>query len=138
MQFMHVCVFREVTEEEGMAKAKRLSAHHIETSAKTGLNVRQLFTRLAQTLPGAEGSGIPENAMRRINNRNVSCMNSSSLPILPVCSDRRDLGTWDIQGVGSGWHLKVRLLVGGGNKGIKSSIWYLVLYVLSSAMKGLG
>ena len=45
-----------------MAKAKRLSAHHIETSAKTGLNVRQLFTRLAQTLPGAEGSGIPDNA----------------------------------------------------------------------------
>lgn len=51
--------YREVSEEEGVAKARKLSTQHIETSAKTGLNVRQLFTKLAQSLPGATDGAAP-------------------------------------------------------------------------------
>lgn len=45
---------RQVTTEEGERKAKELSVMFIETSAKAGYNVKQLFRRVAAALPGME------------------------------------------------------------------------------------
>ena len=43
---------RTVSVDEAEAKAKGLDATYIETSAKTGDNVKQLFKQIATTLPG--------------------------------------------------------------------------------------
>lgn len=48
---------REVKAEEGEAEAKRLGCLFVETSAKVGHNVKVLFKRIAQALPGMEGEG---------------------------------------------------------------------------------
>ena len=48
---------REVKAEEGEAEAKRLGCLFVETSAKVGHNVKTLFKRIAQALPGMEGEG---------------------------------------------------------------------------------
>lgn len=49
---------RQVNTEEGQALAKELDIMFIETSAKSGINVKQLFTDLAGSLPGVkDGSG---------------------------------------------------------------------------------
>ena len=45
---------RQVSTEEGEEKAKELNVMFIETSAKTGYNVKQLFRRVAGSLPGME------------------------------------------------------------------------------------
>lgn len=45
---------RQVTLEEGEKKAKELDVMFIETSAKSGYNVKQLFRRVASALPGME------------------------------------------------------------------------------------
>ncbi|KAK7090329.1 ras-related protein Rab6 isoform X1 [Littorina saxatilis] len=45
---------RQVTTEEGERKAKELNVMFIETSAKAGYNVKQLFRRVAAALPGME------------------------------------------------------------------------------------
>jgi hypothetical protein len=45
-----------VTSEEGEAKAKELNVLFIETSAKAGTNVKQLFRRVALALPGMDVS----------------------------------------------------------------------------------
>jgi len=45
---------RQVTTEEGERKAKDLGAHFAETSAKTSVNIKQLFKQIAQTLPADE------------------------------------------------------------------------------------
>ena len=45
---------RQVTTGEGEAKAKELNTMFIETSAKTGYNVKQLFRQVAGALPGME------------------------------------------------------------------------------------
>ncbi|PWW79200.1 ras-domain-containing protein [Tuber magnatum] len=47
---------RQVTTEEGEKKAKEFKVMFIETSAKAGHNVKTLFKRIAQALPGMEGS----------------------------------------------------------------------------------
>jgi len=46
---------RQVSTEEGEAKAKEFNVMFIETSAKAGYNVKQLFRQLASALPGQEG-----------------------------------------------------------------------------------
>jgi len=48
---------RQVTTEEGEKKAKEFKVMFIETSAKAGHNVKVLFRRIAQALPGMESSG---------------------------------------------------------------------------------
>jgi Ras-related protein Rab-6A len=48
---------REVTQKMGEEEAKRCDAIFIETSAKVGANVKALFRRIAQALPGMEGEG---------------------------------------------------------------------------------
>lgn len=47
---------RQVSIEEGERKAKELGVMFIETSAKAGYNVKQLFRRVAAALPGMESS----------------------------------------------------------------------------------
>jgi Ras-related protein Rab-6A len=48
---------REVKAEEGEQEAKRLGCLFVETSAKVGHNVKGLFKKIAQALPGMEGEG---------------------------------------------------------------------------------
>ena len=45
---------RQVATEDGQALADELSTLFIETSAKVGINVKQLFTDLAKALPGVD------------------------------------------------------------------------------------
>ena len=45
---------REVTAQQGEEEAKKHNLLFIETSAKLGHNVKQLFKRIAQALPGME------------------------------------------------------------------------------------
>ncbi|KAL4608489.1 ras-related protein Rab-6A isoform X3 [Arapaima gigas] len=47
---------RQVSIEEGEKKAKELNVMFIETSAKAGYNVKQLFRRVAAALPGMEST----------------------------------------------------------------------------------
>lgn len=47
---------RQVATESGEAKAKELNVMFIETSAKAGHNVKQLFRRVASALPGMENT----------------------------------------------------------------------------------
>lgn len=46
---------RQVSTEEGLALAKELDVLFIESSAKAGINIKQLFKNLAQSLPGMDG-----------------------------------------------------------------------------------
>lgn len=52
---------RQVTTEEGERKAKELNVMFIETSAKAGYNVKQLFRRVAAALPGMESNPPDKN-----------------------------------------------------------------------------
>ncbi|XP_075643710.1 ras-related protein RABH1b-like [Castanea sativa] len=45
---------RQVSIEEGEAKARDLNVMFIETSAKAGFNIKALFQKIAATLPGME------------------------------------------------------------------------------------
>ncbi|KAM8848470.1 ras-related protein Rab-41 isoform 4-T4 [Neosynchiropus ocellatus] len=47
---------RQITTEEGEQRAKELNVMFIETSAKTGYNVKQLFRRVAAALPGMDNA----------------------------------------------------------------------------------
>ncbi|XP_071030650.1 ras-related protein Rab-6A isoform X2 [Oncorhynchus clarkii lewisi] len=47
---------RQITTEEGEQRAKELNVLFIETSAKMGYNVKQLFRRVAAALPGMEST----------------------------------------------------------------------------------
>ena len=49
---------RSVTSEEAQNKAKELDAMYVETSAKTGDNIKTLFRNIAQALPGMENAQI--------------------------------------------------------------------------------
>ena len=51
---------RKVGTEEGQALATELDVHFIETSAKVGINVKNLFKSLAQQLPGVSDGQVPE------------------------------------------------------------------------------
>lgn len=53
---------REVTTAQGEAEAKKNDLMFIETSAKLGHNVKLLFKRIAQALPGMEGADGATNA----------------------------------------------------------------------------
>jgi len=48
---------REVTTQVGEEEAKKNGLLFIETSAKVGHNVKALFKKIAQALPGMEGEG---------------------------------------------------------------------------------
>ena len=46
--------YRQVTPEEAEKRAKELNVMFIETSAKAGHNVKALFRKIAQALPGMD------------------------------------------------------------------------------------
>lgn len=48
---------REITTAQGEEEAKANNLMFIETSARVGHNVKTLFKRIAQALPGMEGEG---------------------------------------------------------------------------------
>jgi len=48
---------RQVTEQQGVDEAKKNGLMFIETSAKVGHNVKLLFKRIAQALPGMDEAG---------------------------------------------------------------------------------
>jgi len=66
---------REVTTAQGEEEAKRSGAIFVETSAKVGHNVKALFRRIAQALPGMEGEG--ENGASQGNAQVIDVTNSS-------------------------------------------------------------
>lgn len=47
----------QVTTEEAETKSKELNVMFIESSAKAGHNVKTLFRKIAQALPGMEREG---------------------------------------------------------------------------------
>lgn len=51
---------RQVSTEEGERKASELNVMFIETSAKAGYNVKQLFRRIANALPGIDNDKSSE------------------------------------------------------------------------------
>jgi len=51
---------RQVTEAQGQEEARKNNLMHIETSAKLGHNVKLLFKRIAQALPGMEEGGAQD------------------------------------------------------------------------------
>eukprot|EP00735_Rhodelphis_limneticus_P000205 TRINITY_DN1032_c0_g1::TRINITY_DN1032_c0_g1_i1::g.29891::m.29891 TRINITY_DN1032_c0_g1::TRINITY_DN1032_c0_g1_i1::g.29891 ORF type:complete len:231 (+),score=45.65,sp/O80501/RAH1B_ARATH/77.56/6e-113,Ras/PF00071.17/2.1e-57,Miro/PF08477.8/5e-21,Arf/PF00025.16/7.1e-16,Gtr1_RagA/PF04670.7/1.2e-07,GTP_EFTU/PF00009.22/3.2e-07,SRPRB/PF09439.5/1.2e-05,MMR_HSR1/PF01926.18/2.3e-05,Dynamin_N/PF00350.18/4.6,Dynamin_N/PF00350.18/20,AAA_22/PF13401.1/2.3,AAA_22/PF13401.1/1.7e+02 TRINITY_DN1032_c0_g1_i1:59-694(+) len=53
---------REVTVEEGEAKAKDHNVIFIETSAKVGFNIKALFRKIAAALPGMENTQMARDA----------------------------------------------------------------------------
>lgn len=53
---------REVTTQQGEDEAKKNNLMFVETSAKLGHNVKNLFKRIAQALPGMEGSDAATQA----------------------------------------------------------------------------
>lgn len=50
-------IIRQVTTEEAEIKSKELNVMFIESSAKAGHNVKTLFRKIAQALPGMEREG---------------------------------------------------------------------------------
>ncbi|CAG9531523.1 unnamed protein product [Cercopithifilaria johnstoni] len=57
---------RQVSTEEGERKAKELNVMFIETSAKAGYNVKQLFRRIAGALPGIEADQRDKHDMQEV------------------------------------------------------------------------
>ena len=53
---------REVTTQQGEDEAKKNNLMFVETSAKLGHNVKTLFKRIAQALPGMEGTDAAAQA----------------------------------------------------------------------------
>ncbi|VDN21002.1 unnamed protein product [Gongylonema pulchrum] len=56
----------QVSTEEGERKAKELNVMFIETSAKAGYNVKQLFRRIAGALPGIEPDQRDKHDMQEV------------------------------------------------------------------------
>jgi len=53
---------RQVTEQQGQDEARKNNLMFIETSAKVGHNVKLLFKRIAQALPGMEQNGTQDRS----------------------------------------------------------------------------
>lgn len=63
---------REVTTQQGEEEAKKNNLMFVETSAKLGHNVKNLFKRIAQALPGMEGSDSATIATSQSTSQAVS------------------------------------------------------------------
>lgn len=57
---------REVTTQQGEDEAKKNNLMFVETSAKLGHNVKTLFKRIAQALPGMEGTEAASRATNQV------------------------------------------------------------------------
>ncbi|OAA46300.1 Small GTPase superfamily, Rab type [Metarhizium rileyi] len=73
---------REVTTQQGEDEAKRDNLMFMETSAKLGHNVKNLFKRIAQALPGMEGA----DAAAQASSQMINVKTTSSQPTQEGCS----------------------------------------------------
>lgn len=64
---------REVTTQQGEDEAKKNNLMFVETSAKLGHNVKTLFRRIAQALPGMEGTDAAGQATSQSTCAPISC-----------------------------------------------------------------
>lgn len=71
---------REVTTQQGEDEAKKNNLMFMETSAKLGHNVKNLFKRIAQALPGMEGADAAAQASSQSKCSSLSC------PLLSLAS----------------------------------------------------
>ncbi|CCF55961.1 hypothetical protein KAFR_0A05260 [Kazachstania africana CBS 2517] len=70
---------RQVSTEEGEAKAKKLGAKiFMETSTKAGYNVKNLFKRIAKSLPEFQSENTDESSLDNKLSSNTGGNNSSS------------------------------------------------------------
>jgi small GTP-binding protein len=76
---------REVTTAQGEEEAKKNNLMFIETSAKVGHNVKTLFKRIAQALPGMEGEGQQGQSQSRSKFEKLY----GETKLTCGCSDRR-------------------------------------------------
>ncbi|QDZ22058.1 ras-related GTPase [Chloropicon primus] len=76
---------RQVTVEEGEAKAKELGVMFIETSAKGGVNIKALFRKIASSLPGMESVSI-SRAKNLVDVKLEPNMQGGGAPPAAACS----------------------------------------------------
>ena len=84
---------REVTTQQGEDEAKKNNLMFVETSAKAGHNVKNLFKRIAQALPGMEGTDAAAQASNQgLSTRSLGQRNSSLLTFCHSyrCQDKHD------------------------------------------------
>ncbi|EXC26731.1 Ras-related protein [Morus notabilis] len=78
---------RQVSIEEGEAKARELNVMFIETSAKAGFNIKALFRKIAAALPGMETlSSTKQEEMVDVNLKSTTSSASQSQPQSGGCS----------------------------------------------------
>ncbi|GKU95688.1 hypothetical protein SLEP1_g9017 [Rubroshorea leprosula] len=78
---------RQVSIEEGEAKARELNVMFIETSAKAGFNIKPLFRKIAAALPGMETlSSTKQEDMVDVNLRSTAGSSSQSQPQSGGCA----------------------------------------------------
>ncbi|XP_044503502.1 ras-related protein RABH1b-like isoform X1 [Mangifera indica] len=78
---------RQVSIEEGEAKARELNVMFIETSAKAGFNIKALFRKIAAALPGMETlSSTKQEDMVDVNLKPSNTNASQSQPQSGGCS----------------------------------------------------
>lgn len=63
---------REVSSQMGEEEARKSGAIFMETSAKVGANVKALFRRIAQALPGMEGEGAGVEGQSQMIDVNIN------------------------------------------------------------------
>ncbi|BGO89431.1 hypothetical protein NBRC10512_006349 [Rhodotorula toruloides] len=68
---------RQVTTDEAEQKAKELNVMFIETSAKAGHNVKTLFRKIAQALPGMEREGEGQGGANQMIDVSVTPTNTT-------------------------------------------------------------
>eukprot|EP00798_Chlamydomonas_sp_ICE-L_P030032 gene30032-17927_t len=76
---------RQVSIEEGDAKAREFTVNFIETSAKAGLNIKALFRKIAAALPGMESVKTAEMEEVKLNSTNVT-LDPKAPPPASTCS----------------------------------------------------
>lgn len=73
---------REVTTQQGEDEAKKNNLMFVETSAKAGHNVKNLFKRIAQALPGMEGTDAAAQASSQSTYSSLLIMLTALLNVL--------------------------------------------------------
>eukprot|EP00027_Filamoeba_sp_ATCC50430_P013493 CAMPEP_0168570300 /NCGR_PEP_ID=MMETSP0413-20121227/16642_1 /TAXON_ID=136452 /ORGANISM="Filamoeba nolandi, Strain NC-AS-23-1" /LENGTH=161 /DNA_ID=CAMNT_0008602903 /DNA_START=222 /DNA_END=707 /DNA_ORIENTATION=+ len=71
---------RQVSVEEGEARAKEHDIMFIETSAKAGFNIKALFRKVASALPGMENTQLAKPAGEPTGNIDLSKIDTPTTP----------------------------------------------------------
>ncbi|KAL7752233.1 GTPase Ryh1 [Sorochytrium milnesiophthora] len=77
---------RQVTTEEGEKKAKDFNVMFIETSAKAGYNVKALFRKIAQALPGMDSNGGEANGGNQLIDVKLNQPSNTQVPEASSCA----------------------------------------------------